>query len=67
MKKEIIVTKTDWRATLNKFQVGEIHQFQANTKEVINIRQTASRQKGQEGKKFTTSILDDGIEVRREA
>ena len=67
MNNEIIVKKIDWSATLNQLYVGESHQFKVSAKEMINIRQVASRLKKRVGKLFITSILCDSIEVKREA
>ncbi|WP_372756014.1 hypothetical protein [Labilibaculum sp.] len=66
MENKIIHTKIDWVATLSHFTIGEIHQFNVGAKEVFNIRQVASRLKKRSGKKYITSTLDNGIEVRRE-
>ncbi len=57
--------KISWSETLRKFTVGEIHQFKINAKEIGTARMSASREKTVTGMIFSTSTLNDGIEIKR--
>ncbi|MFA9370722.1 MAG: hypothetical protein ACERIH_03345 [Labilibaculum antarcticum] len=60
-----IQTKIIWSETLRQFTVGETYQFKLNAKDIGNARMAASREKKATGLVFSTTTLNDGIEIKR--